>query len=216
MNTISTKKHFIDLRIGLLFLVFILFNQSVFSQNKFSEKKVSPGLFQKIQSGRITGKLKFIITVSGSVFPKEIKTLHVEEKKINDYGIYSFFEIIVTVDDLLSKVLTVPEVVFAEETSRTPKEELLVSNLDLSVNKINLIHREFPQWNGDGITISVKENKPDTTDIDFAGRFLTTNLASATVSVHASIISTLIAGGGQYLAFGKRCGMGWNNKFIKL
>ena len=90
-----------------------------------------------------------------------------------------------------------PGIIFIEKGNRIPKEEIQVGNLDLSVNKINLAHRNFPLINGDGITVSVKENKPDTTDIDFKGRFLSTNLSSTTVNSHASIMSTMIAGAGQ-------------------
>ena len=207
MNPLFPKNHFIALGRSLLLMLCVLFNQSAFSQQKIPENKVSPGLLQIIKSGRITGKSKFIITVSGNALPNEIKVLNAEEKKINDYGIFSFFEIRVTVDEFLSKVMLAPEVIFAEDASRTPREELQVSDLDLSVNKINLVHRKFPRWNGDGITVSVKENKPDTTDIDFKGRFLTTNLASAISSSHASIISTMLAGGGNTWHLGK--GAAW-------
>ena len=207
MNHISPKNHFFASGRSILIMLCIILNQSAFSQQKLPGNKVSPGLLQSIQSGRIAGKSKFIITVSGYILPNEIKILNVREKKINEFGTFSFFEIQVTVEELLSKIILVPEVIFAEDASRTPKEELLVGNMDLSANKINLVHRNFAGWNGDGITVSVKENKPDTTDIDFAGRFLNTNLASATVSSHASLISTLIAGGGNTWHLGK--GVAW-------
>lgn len=209
MNPVSQKNYFIALRKCLLLMLFFLFSQSVFSQEKIAENKVSPGLLESIRSGRITGKSKFIITVPGNVLPNEIKNLNAEAKKIGDFGVISFFEIQVTVDEFLSKVILSPDVIFAEDATRTPKEELLVSRSDLSVNKINLVHNKFPDSNGDGITVSVKENKPDTTDIDFAGRFLTTNLTSSTVSSHASIISTMIAGGGNSWHLGK--GAAWGS-----
>jgi hypothetical protein len=190
-------------------MLWFLIHQSAFSQAKWPLYKISPGLLQKINSGVFTGKSTFIITISGKVLPGEIKALNAGEKKINDYASFSFFEIRVTVEELLSKVLPAPGVIFAEDASRTPKEELQVSNLDLSVNKINLVHGKFPLLNGDGITVSVKENKPDTTDIDFSGRFLTTNLASSTINSHASIMATLIAGGGNSWHLGK--GTSWGS-----
>jgi hypothetical protein len=105
--------------------------------------------------------------------------------------------------------LPLPGIIFIEKGNRIPKEEIQVGNLDLSVNKINLAHRNFPLVNGDGITVSVKENKPDTTDIDFKGRFLSTNLSSNTVSSHASIMSTMIAGGANSWHLGK--GAAWGS-----
>ena len=93
--------------------------------------------------------------------------------------------------------------------NRIAIEEMQVGNLDLSVNKINLAHRDFPLVNGNGITVSVKENKPDTADIDFKGRFLSTNLSSTTVSSHASIMSTMIGGGANSWHLGK--GAAWGS-----
>ncbi|MEO5647327.1 MAG: S8 family peptidase [Chitinophagaceae bacterium] len=209
MNRVSSKKYSIVLLRRLLLMLCFLFTQLAYSQQKLPGHKISPGLLQRIKSGIITGKSKFIITISGNILPNEIKILNAEEKKINDYGDFSFFEIRITVDELLSKVILAPNLIFVEDASRTPNEELLISNLDLSANKINLVHRKFSQWNGDGITVSVKENKPDTTDIDFKGRFITTNLASAIVSSHASIMSTLIAGGGNSWHLGK--GAAWGS-----
>ena len=213
MNPVYRKNYFITFKSSfLLLLLYFLFSQSAFPQQKLSEYKLSPNLLQNIKSGRLAGKSKFIITVSGNILPDEIKALNAEEKKIYEYGTFSFFEIRVTIDELLSKVIVSPRVIFAEDAYRKPEEELQVGSLDLSVNKINLVHWKFPQWNGDGITVAVKENKPDTTDIDIAGRFLTTNLASAIVSSHASIMSTIIAGGGNSWHLGK--GAAWGGSII--
>ena len=187
----------------------MILNLNVFSQIKLNESKISPILFQSIKSISKTEKLKFIITVSGNTLPDQINVLDARAKKINKYGPYTYFEIHVTANELTSIVIPEPNVIFAEVATRKPIEELLVGDLDLSVNKINLAHRNFPQWNGDGMTVSVKENKPDTSDIDFTGRFLSTNLASSTVSSHASIISTMIAGGGNSWYLGK--GTAWGS-----
>src|SRR6185369_7360906 len=103
---------------------------------------------------------------------------------------FSVFKLAATAEEI-KVLLPLPGIIFIEKGNRIPKEEIQVGNLDLSVNKINLAHRNFPLINGDGITVSVKENKPDTTDIDFKGRFLSTDLSSTNVSSHASIMSTM-------------------------
>jgi hypothetical protein len=98
-------------------MLWFLIHQSAFSQEKWPLYKISPGLLKKINSGVFTGKSTFIITISGKVLPGEIKALNAGEKKINDYASFSFFEIRVTVEELLSKVLPAPGVIFAEDAS---------------------------------------------------------------------------------------------------
>lgn len=93
-----------------------------------------------------------------------------------------------------SQVLRLPFVRFVD-APRQPHEELALSSFDNSLNTINLVHKQFPQLNGNSLTVSVKENKPDTADIDFAGRYLSTSLSSSYITSHASIMSTIIAGG---------------------
>lgn len=108
--------------------------------------------------------------------------------------------------EVLDKFLKSDLVIFVDE-KRTPKEELAVSGYDLSVNKVNRVHNEFPEWNGDSIVVSVMEDKMDTTDIDFIGRYESTGLSSSVYSSHASIMATMIAGGGNTFFEGK--GVAW-------
>ncbi|HYC38980.1 MAG TPA: S8 family peptidase [Chitinophagaceae bacterium] len=80
---------------------------------------------------------------------------------------------------------------------RIPREELPVSNLDLSLNRVNTLHSLFPQLDGEGLRVSVKENRPDTTDIDLKGRYLHTPFTSPNQSTHATIMATIVAGAGN-------------------
>ncbi|MFC0771574.1 S8 family peptidase [Terrimonas alba] len=104
--------------------------------------------------------------------------------------------------DIVEKIADRPEVLFIEQ-QRAPKEEVAVSNLDLSANKVNLVHSEFPFYNGQSLVVSVKENKPDTADIDFKGRYISTSSTSPTLSGHATIMATIIAGAGNTYYEGK-------------
>ena len=209
MKTISLQKKINGLKRSLVILLSFLITLQGYCQHQLADQKISPTLLQKIQSKIIIGESNFIITVQGNNLPTEIKQYKYVEIKINTGGNFSFFNIQATVGELLSQIITQANVTFVEDASRKPTEELQVSKLDLSVNKINLAHSKFPQWNGDGITVSVKEDKPDTTDIDFKGRFLTTNLASAFVSNHAAVMATMIAGGGNSWHLGK--GAAWGS-----
>jgi Subtilase family/Secretion system C-terminal sorting domain len=194
-------------RAALVFFIVCLSYVAVAQQR--DEQKLSPLFSKELKSGRLAGKLKLRIAVSGNDLPKEISSSEFNPVRIGNTDLFSFFLITATVPDLLSKILPLPKIIFVDDGTRIPKEELLISNLDLAANKINLIHRQYPQWNGDGIVVSVKENKPDTTDIDFKGRFLSTNLSSNIISSHASIMSTMIAGGGNSWHLGK--GVAWGS-----
>lgn len=93
-----------------------------------------------------------------------------------------------------SVVLSLPFIRFVD-VPRKPHEELAVNPFDNSLNTINLVHSKYPNIKGNGLVVSVKENKPDTTDIDFRGRYISTPLSSTLISSHATYMSTIIAGG---------------------
>lgn len=96
------------------------------------------------------------------------------------------------VEKLLQK-----SVVTAVDSKKKAKEELLFGFVDYACNKISTIQNRFPLLNGNNISISVKEQLFDTTDIDFKGRFLPSLFSSLSSSSHASVMATMIAGGGN-------------------
>ena len=180
-----------------------------FAQSNNSPK-LSPGLLNEIKAKKISGRLELTITIRNDNVPPEILKAVYKTKRVFENETFSVYNLSATIEELNNIFLSLPGIIFIEKGNRTAKEEIQVGNLDLSVNKINLTHRNFPPINGDGITVSVKENKPDTTDIDFKGRFLSTNLSSNTVNSHASVMATMIAGGGNSWHLGK--GVAWGSK----
>ena len=171
--------------------------------------KLSPGLSNDIKNAKITGRILLEITIKNDRVPAEIWKPAYQTQRIFESPAFSVYRLIATAEEVKSVLLSLPGIIFIEKGDRIAKEEIQVGNLDLSVNKINLGHRNFPLINGDGITVSVKENKPDTTDIDLKGRFLSTHLSSNTVNSHASIMSTMIAGGANTWHLGK--GAAWGS-----
>src|SRR5688572_28443156 len=93
-----------------------------------------------------------------------------------------------------SLILKLPFVRFID-VPRQAYEERAIGLIDNSLNTINLVHNQFPQLNGNNLVVSVKENKPDTADIDFKGQYISTPLSSPSISSHASYMCTIIAGG---------------------
>lgn len=90
---------------------------------------------------------------------------------------------------------------------RFPGVESHIEGFDPSVNQLNLLHSRFPHLNGKGITISIKEQKVDSGDIDFKGRFKSSSIASDFITTHASQMATLAAGGGNSSDYSK--GAAW-------
>jgi hypothetical protein len=206
-TTCRVRRYNYILRFSIvLFSVFI--THCSFAQLN-DNQKLSPGLSSEIKNTKIAGRLLLEVTIKNDKVPPEIWQPAYQTQKIFESSAFSVFKLVATAEEINRVLLPLPGIIFIEKGDRMAKEEIQVSNLDLSVNKINLVHRNFPLINGDGITVSVKENKPDTTDIDFKGRFLSTNLSSTTVSSHASIMSTMIAGGANSWHLGK--GAAWGS-----
>ena len=109
-----------------------------------------------------------------------------------------------------SLLINSPLVTFVD-TVRVPREEAIINGFDLSLNKLNLVHDRFQTINGNGTMVSVKENTPDTNDIDLKGRFVASTSASGTITSHATIMSTIIGGAGNTYITGK--GAAWGASF---
>jgi len=78
-----------------------------------------------------------------------------------------------------------------------PTKETVINDYDNSLNDINLFFAKYPAVNGKALTIPVKENLFDTTDIDFKGRYKHTTLTSTQITSHATTMTTLIGGAGN-------------------
>ena len=97
----------------------------------------------------------------------------------------------------LARLLASPLVEFIDQPARPAHDERLLNQADLTVNAIAAAHRRYPQLNGRGLTVSVKENPIDSLDPDFRGRLLSRRADKGLQSAHASIMATLIAGAGN-------------------
>lgn len=81
--------------------------------------------------------------------------------------------------------------------AQQPNEESNVAESDLSLNKVNLVHRYFPGLTGAGYVVSIKENKFDTTDIDLLNRAVFSAYPSTIIAAHATDMATIIGGMGN-------------------
>lgn len=92
--------------------------------------------------------------------------------------------------------------------AQTPIEETASNFVNYNVNQINRVRAFLPHYNGNGRTVSIKEFRFDSLDIDFSGRYLSTPFATATTSPHAALMATIIGGGGNSDRSG--LGVAWN------
>ena len=149
----------------------------------------------------------FVVLVKNrNAFLEYLIKQKINARIIREYQPANIFIIETKWDDVNKNFLVSDLVTFIDET-RTAKDEFRIKGFDLSTNKVNVVHNNIPQLNGDGIVVSVKENKMDTTDIDLKGRFQSTTLSSSVVNSHATIMATMIAGGGNSYYEGK--GVAW-------
>ncbi|HKZ67857.1 MAG TPA: S8 family serine peptidase, partial [Chitinophagaceae bacterium] len=186
-----------------LFLFSISITSLVFSQiSPTAIRKLSPIVSAEYVVKDPTSFSTFVIAVSDKNRFKAFIGKSLSVSTIYGYDSANVFLIRCSWQDIIEKIVTRSEVLFIDE-HRIPKEEVAVSNLDMSANKVNLVHKEFSQYNGQSLAVSVKENKPDTADIDFKGRYISTPLASSTLSSHATIMATIIAGAGNTYYEGK-------------
>jgi hypothetical protein len=102
----------------------------------------------------------------------------------------------------IDSLLKLPEVMFIQP-ERKAIEEMVLNGSDLTLNAISYAHNQHKNITGKGITVSVKEDRPDTIDIDFRKRYINTGLESSTLSSHATTMFTLIGGGGNTFYTGK-------------
>ncbi|MCC6726158.1 MAG: S8 family peptidase [Saprospiraceae bacterium] len=83
------------------------------------------------------------------------------------------------------------------ELVRRPATEAIATKADLSTNQINLMQYRWPLANGSGFTLSIKEERFDTSDIDLRGRGLFSSYSSPEKDLHANFMATLAGGGGN-------------------
>ncbi|HSB92343.1 MAG TPA: S8 family serine peptidase, partial [Flavitalea sp.] len=78
-----------------------------------------------------------------------------------------------------------------------PVEETHINGFDRTANGLNLMRVKYPRYNGEGLVVSIKERRFDTSDIDLKNRIIFSGLEAETMTTHASQMATMIAGGGN-------------------
>lgn len=176
---------------------FPVFVNSTMAQvaDKKTAAKLLPSLRVQLQKPAPSG-IHFYTVHTSSL--KQFETLLEKNKSVKLISVYQPASIAVIECSWadLEKLIADP-IIRAIDVRKQPKEELLFGFVDYATNRISTIQHRYPFYNGNAIHISVKEQKFDTADIDLKGRTVPSAFASATTSNHASIMATMIAGGGN-------------------
>ena len=106
-----------------------------------------------------------------------------------------------------------PAVTFVEDADRQAQSERQLNSADFTTNKVTTTHARYPQVTGQGLAVSVKESPLDIQDIDFKGRLINPDPQAVLLNSHATIMATLIAGGGNSSPNGK--GAAWKARIAQ-
>jgi hypothetical protein len=166
-----------------------------FAQPAF-QKNASDGLRKEINTVSHADSIDISVRMNENSFP-ENKNFRILES----YFPANIFFLRVARKDVLA-LLQNPSVLFADLKNQA-KEELTTGSLDITLNRINLVHNRYPAVNGDSMVVSVKEQRFDTSDIDYKNRIIESGQAATTFTTHASVMATIIAGGGNTSPFAK-------------
>ncbi len=184
----------------LLFLLsFVFFADAALCQTK-NDWKLSRQIDNKEKAGN--KKFLFNILFKDSLTIKQYINSHSLEgtayfKDQNILTLRTSYKIIE--QEFLNK----QEVLYINVTSQKPKEELAIKGFDLSANRVSAVQNKYPNINGEGQTVSIKENNYDTTDIDLKGRIRYSALASNAITNHANFMATIIAGADNSINYAK-------------
>ncbi|WP_026898406.1 S8 family peptidase [Daejeonella oryzae] len=154
--------------------------------------KASDNLIKKIgEPGVDVIRVQLVFTSENEAF--NIKQLSSYAKLISVNGKFAVIEIN---SNKLSELLDIDEIEFADLIRRA-HDELVINNLDLSVNEIKAVQHLYPSLKGNGINASLKEGFYDKNDLDLLGRSFISLPPSLFKSTHATTMATLIGGNGN-------------------
>jgi hypothetical protein len=108
---------------------------------------------------------------------------------------------------IIQLLLESEEVLFIDVGLRQAYTERSNDLEGFRVNRVGVLHSQFPELNGMGLNVSVKEEAFDKNDIDFRGQIPLSNSFPSNNTTHATEMASLIAGGGNSSPLGK--GVAW-------
>ena len=159
--------------------------------------KYAPALEKNITGKKQEATESYILT--GNDTEQLQAVLHTFSKNITITSINKpsvSFVVICKTSFLKNTIAALPEVIFIDQPAE-PHTEIGIIGYRRDFHGINQLDYLIPQANGRHITVGVKEQKMEEADLDIYKRVVPSSLASATVSNHATVISSIIGGAGN-------------------
>lgn len=97
----------------------------------------------------------------------------------------------------MSELLNRSDVYYIGKESLDVKTESRVLDMNLNPNAVNRVHHNYPELDGGGMVLSVKEGMFDITDMDLRARHLVSPLEGDEPTNHATEMATIAAGAGN-------------------
>jgi len=179
----------------LLIVLFTVCESHAQDLNRIVQQKALPSFQQHFKTANSGSTFQYTCLVSSNMEPDSLLNGAKNIKLIRVYSPASLIVIECTAAEAVRFALH-PQVKWIDVLQK-PKEELIFGVTDFTTNKISTIQNRFPLWNANGISLSVKEQRFDTLDIDFKNRIIPSAFGAPTISTHASVMTTLIAGAGN-------------------
>lgn len=137
----------------------------------------------------------FVVTaVQGKSLRQQLLALGASVQVVAAHESSSTYVIRCSAALFMEKILPLPSLQSADLRSGQPREESRLLDANLSVNGINLLHHLFPLLKGQGMLISIKEQRYAPNDLDLLGRNVITSQEGDAISSHATEMATIIAG----------------------
>jgi len=177
--------------------VYLIISPQVYGQQPIQKypEKYSPGIMDLLLKAPVnTGSTLMLMVNDRKLFLDSLMNLK-ETKIISLYEPTNTF-IIYSPLQFVSRIALWDHVLFIDKI-RKASPELFTGTIENQTNVVNRMQDAFPAYNGNDITIGIKENTFDTADIDFKGRVFINPAATPGGNSHASIMATISAGGGN-------------------
>jgi Subtilase family len=97
---------------------------------------------------------------------------------------------------LKDNLIPLKEIIYADEYV-APQSEVAIIGYNRSFHGINLLDFSIAGANGKNITVGIKEQKMDATDLDLYKRVLPSSIAANNIESHATVIASIIGGAGN-------------------
>jgi len=156
-----------------------------------------------------------IYTVSGSGFAGLLQSLVPLQGRalqvLSENALSNSVVVRTTPQFLHNYIVPLKEVIFADKRV-TPRAEAGIIGYNRSFHGLSALDYTITGADGQFITVGVKEQNIDANDIDLIKRVLPSSLAAPNITSHATVVSSIIGGGGNSYYDGR--GVAWKCQFF--